>query len=131
MSSAPIDILRQEKERKSLELASLIKRARALRAEIKAIEDGIEVLAGSFGLAGTKAASGAPMALKHLIANILTEKPGQAPAEISQALSEVGRTADVNTVLVTLSRARKEGIVHKVDKVWFAGSGQALGDIFS
>ena len=109
---AAIQILTVERARKQAELDALTVSAKALRAAIVDIDNAVAALGGVVPRGA--------ISLKHVIAQILQEEPALSPAQIGKALEKIGRTTGVNTVLGTLSRARSEGIVRKVGRVWYA-----------
>lgn len=126
MSNPAVVILQAEKAKKQAQLEEAVALSRGLRAEIKALEDAISVLGASSSapLAITHSGrngshdDGRPQPLKFVIAQILAEHPGLTPAELIDALGVRGRPTGLNTVLGTLSRARKEGLVYKSGRGW-------------
>lgn len=118
MSNFPIAVLQETRERKQAEMAELTSKLRLLKTEIQALEQAIGALGANVSAAPVRDSGKEP--LKLLIAKTLESRPGLNPAEIASALTEAGRPTDVNTVLGTLSRAKKEGLIRKEGRVWFA-----------
>lgn len=124
--SAAISILQLERDRKTHELESVVLRAKELRAEIKSLEEAIAVLGGATVLSTAPLSTNdSRRSLKFEISDILSDSPGLTPSQIVEKLQLIGRPTDVNTVLGTLSRARKEGLVHKHDRGWFVGTSES------
>jgi hypothetical protein len=124
MTTPAIAILRSERDRKAQELEQAKSVVRDLQQAVRSIDDALAVLTGQpIADVSTRPAGQEP--LKIIIERVLTDRPGLAPSEISAALSALGRPTDVNTVLGTLARAKREGLVHKSGRVWYVGPSES------
>lgn len=127
-----IAVLRAERDRLQRHLDEMLENVKHARAHLRSFDEALFVLEGSAnGESSGDTAAHAPgykPPLKVLVREILQEFPGQSPTEIADRLALRGRLTDINTVLGTLSRARREGIIHKRGRVWFDGAGNAASD---
>ena len=124
MTSA-INILRTERANKAAELDALQSKLRELRAIIRSIDDAIGILGGENRNDGAKNPTAYYPPLKIIVKNLLEEMPALSPSVIQSEIKKLGRETDINTILGTLSRARKERLVHKKGRVWFSGPDDA------
>lgn len=126
-----IAVLRAERDRLHRHLEEMLENVKRVRAHLRSFDEALLVLEGTNSEpAGDHAphAPGYKPPLKVLVREILQEFPGQSPSEIADRLAHRGRQTDINTVLGTLSRARREGIIHKRGRVWFDGAGNGATD---
>lgn len=135
MEHPAVQILRVEREKRAQELDALLHSVRDLKSAIRSIDEAIQMLSAGSGVPPLAAPNARPAAaagtLKSIVAEILEERPGLGTTEIKSALADRGRETDVNTVLGTLSRARREGLIHKRGRVWFVGGGESNADVVS
>lgn len=123
--TAAVKILREERDKKASEIDALVARVRILKSDVKTLEDAIATLEDALPapVASTGPRASSFRSLKIEIADILAQAPGLSTQEIGNALIAIQRETDANTILGTLSRAKREGLVHKSGRVWFAGAG--------
>jgi hypothetical protein len=118
-------ILRAERDKKTAELERLVDAVREIKATIRDIDAALETLSGRIEKHQTSPnAIAERRPLKFLIEDILKAIPGLSPRAISEKLADLGRPTDVNTVLGTLSRAKRDGLVLKRGRVWYVAIDQ-------
>lgn len=123
-----ITVLLFERQKLSEKLEALLAETKELKVGIRAFDDAIATLEGLSGVNAVASAversSSGRVALKHIILEILEAKPGQGTQQIKSELAARGRDTDLNTILGTLSRMRRDdSSIHKHDGVWYAISG--------
>lgn len=121
MENVAVLILRAERDRKASDLEAANIAVRDLKAAIKSIDEAIATISGAPIPEANHKPRSSGESLKIVISRIVTDEPGLSPSDISDRLLAIGRGTDMNTILGTLSRAKKEGLIHKDGRVWFGG----------
>ncbi len=120
MTNPAIVVLKAEREKSAAEVDRLVLMLRDARAALRSFDDAIATLEGRPDSVPTPTGS---VSLRDLVHSIIKASNGITAGDVTSAVVQSGRNTDHNTVLGTLSRLRRDRLIHKEEKLWLDGAG--------